>query len=130
MNKLKIILTIFIIFMSSSIFIMPNYSQAKTAMEIKNDADSFLNAGTGTPLFEANTERSAIDAIYYLGLEIGVFVAIIVGMILGIQFITGGVTGQAKVKEKLIPYCIGAFVVFGAFGIWRIVLNVMQSTFE
>ena len=50
-------------------------------------------------------------------------------MVIGIQFITSGVEGKAKVKEKLIPYGVGCVVAFGAFGIWRLVLNILQDVF-
>ena len=33
----------------------------------------------------------------------------------------------AQVKENLIPYVIGCVIIFGAFGIWKIVLTVLQS---
>ena len=59
----------------------------------------------------------------------GVAAAVIIGMVLGIQFITAGVSGQAKVKEKLIPYGVGCVVAFGAFGIWKVVINVMYGIF-
>ena len=41
----------------------------------------------------------------------------IVGVVLGIQFITGSVEAKSKVKESLIPYFTGCVVIFGAFGI-------------
>jgi hypothetical protein len=52
----------------------------------------------------------------------------LVGVILGIQFIVSATEGKAKIKEKLIPYCIGCIVVFGAFGIWKLVINILKDT--
>lgn len=51
-------------------------------------------------------------------------------MILGIQFVTTGVEGQAKIKEKILPYIIGCIVVFGGFGIWRAVINLSSDTLD
>ena len=62
-------------------------------------------------------------------LGIAVAVAVIIGTVMGIQFITSGVSGQAKIKEKLIPYAIGCVVSFGAFGIWKVVMTILNSAF-
>lgn len=74
-------------------------------------------------------KKSGVDQIYFTMLTIAIVLAFFVGAVLGIQFITSGAVGQAKVKEKLIPYALGAFVIFGAFGIWRIAYNVLNGFF-
>lgn len=62
--------------------------------------------------------------LYNVLLSAGVVIAVIVGTTLGIKFMIGGVEGQVKVKEMLIPFVIGCMVIFGAFGIWKIALNI------
>lgn len=109
---------------------MPNTTQALNLTDIEASAKRFIeNDDYDKEMFNEENEKEAIDQIYYIALGIGIIAAFIVWMVLGIQFITSGVEGQAKVKAKLIPAAIGTFVVFGAYGIWRIVLNVMNSTF-
>lgn len=95
---------------------------------IINGGDAFINKAENREIFNADNERSAVDQIYYVLLTVGIVLAVSVGLVLGIQFITSGAAGQAKVKEKLIPFAVGAFVVFGAFGIWRLVYNILNST--
>ena len=95
---------------------------------IINGGDAFINKAENREIFDAANERSAVDQIYYVLLTVGIVLAVSVGLVLGIQFITSGAAGQAKVKEKLIPFAVGAFVVFGAFGIWRLVYNILNST--
>lgn len=130
MNVLKRIGLITIICIIA-ITTIPNTAYAKSLGEIMGDAQRFIeNDEYQKELFNEQNEKEAIDQIYYIALGIGIVIAFVVGLVLGIQFITSGVEGQAKVKEKIIPAAIGAFVVFGAFGIWRIVLNLMQSTFN
>ena len=34
---------------------------------------------------------------------------------------------KAEIKTMLIPYIIGCVVVFGAFTIWKIVVDILQS---
>ena len=37
---------------------------------------------------------------------------------------TGSIEGKAKIKEALVPYIIGCIVVFGAFFIWKTLVNI------
>ena len=46
---------------------------------------------------------------------------------LGWNLYTGGNSKKAQIKENIIPYVIGCVIIFGAFGIWKIVLTVLQS---
>ena len=36
----------------------------------------------------------------------------------------GSVDEKAQVKDAIVPFVIGCMVVFGAFGIWRIFINI------
>ena len=40
---------------------------------------------------------------------------------------TQSVEEQAKVKETLIIYAVGCIVTFGAFGIWKMVIEIMKQ---
>lgn len=71
-------------------------------------------------------QRNGASELYYIVLGIGIILAFVIGIILGIQFMVSGVEGQAKVKEKLIPYFIGCIVIFGGLGIWRFVVYLTQ----
>ena len=50
-------------------------------------------------------------------------IAVVVGIVLGIKYMIAGADEKAEVKETLLPYIIGCVVTFGAFGIWRILIN-------
>lgn len=54
----------------------------------------------------------------------------LVGTIIGIQFMVASAEDKAKVKEALIPYVIGCAVIFGAFTIWSIAVNLGQNISE
>lgn len=49
------------------------------------------------------------------------------GTIIGIQFIVASAEDKAKLKEALVPYIVGCIVIFGAFTIWSIVVNLGQD---
>ena len=62
-----------------------------------------------------------------LVLAIALVVAVVIGMVIGIQFMTASVEEKAKIKESLLPYAVGCVVVFGAFGIWKLAINVLSN---
>ena len=128
--KRIILLTIAIMIMITVVF--QNRSEAAfTFSDIKNGGDTFIAKGRNASegMFDSASEQSAIDQVYYVMLGIGIVLAFVVGIVLGIQFITSGVAGKAKVKEKLIVYVLGIFIIFGGFGIWRIAINVGKDVF-
>ena len=51
----------------------------------------------------------------------------LVGTIIGIQFMLASAEDKAKVKEALVPYVVGCIVIFGAFTIWSIAVNIGQD---
>ena len=77
--------------------------------------------------FQLSGVKNTSDAIYSILLAIGGIVALCVGVFLGVKFMTSTVDEKAKVKESLIAYFIGCIVIFGAFGIWKIVINLGNS---
>lgn len=65
--------------------------------------------------------------LYKILVSIGIVVVFIVGTIIGIKFMIASAEDKAKVKEALVPFIIGAAVIFGAFTIWSMVINIGQS---
>lgn len=68
--------------------------------------------------------KTTMDDLYNLFLMAGIVIAVIIGAFLGIKFMTEGVEGKAKIKEALIPFCIGCVVIFGGFGIWKVAMHI------
>ena len=67
------------------------------------------------------------NMLYNALLIIGIIIAVIVGTILGIKFMIGSVEEKADIKKLLIPYIVGCIVVFGAFGIWKLVVTILAN---
>ena len=34
---------------------------------------------------------------------------------------------KAKIKEAMIPYVLGCIVIFGAFGIWKLAITILNN---
>lgn len=130
MNKvIKIVAIIFIIFtffcISSSNKI---YAQnPKSVDDIISGADGFVQNGTGSQPMNINAMKTMSDTIYNVLLVLAIVVAVIVGLVIGVKFMTGSVSEKAQVKETLIPYIAGCVVIFGAFAIWKFVVEIMKT---
>lgn len=126
MKKSKKIITLITIFI---ILLIPT-NQSYALGEIMSDADSFISMGeAGTNTLEMSSVQNMSNNILSVLIPVGVIVAILIAAYLGIKFMTGSVAEQAKVKETLIPYVVGCVVIFGAFTIWQLVINVFGTAF-
>lgn len=121
-NKSKNIITIVLIFIVT-MFLWTSYSFA----DISSDAEQFIEAGGGSA-GDTGAMTDAIEDISGLLIGIGIIVTVVVAAILGIQFMMGTVEEQAKIKESIIPYVCGCLVIFGAAGIWKLIVGLLNGT--
>lgn len=119
---IKLSSSILIFLMIFSLFI----PSVQAIGDIVSGADDFINKGTDNPFPEANMQNMS-DVLYNILLVVGIVLAVIIGTVLGIKFMTGGIEEKAKVKETLIPYIAGCVVIFGAFTIWKLVVTILQN---
>jgi len=67
------------------------------------------------------------NILFNIFFGIGTGIAVIVGAILGIQFMQAGVDKKVQVKESLVAYVVSCIVLFGAYGIWKLIVVIMSS---
>ncbi len=116
-----LICSIFAAILLSSFYVPKTYALG----DIFSDGKAFLSEGDSIKNTLNTTElEKTSDTIYNTLLAIGIMVAIIVAMVLGIQFMVASADEKAKVKEALLPFVVGCVVVFGAFTIWKMVVNI------
>ena len=127
MNKvMKIVLFIIIIFTIIFSFTNKTYALSSIIEQGQDFLDTGKNsgkAGNGNAGFEQDLEGLS-GYLYNIALAAGIIIAVIVATILGVQFMIGGAEGQAKVKERLIPFIAGCVVVFGGFGFWKLAIEL------
>ena len=70
--------------------------------------------------------RKVINDIWGLLFPLGIAVTVIVGGVLGIKFMLASAEDKAKVKESLVPYVVGCVVIYGAFGIWKLTIEIFS----
>ena len=119
-NKVLKMIAIISVFLIVSIFPITTFSTWV------DDARNFLEAADETAKLNGDKLESASNDIYNLLSSIGMIIAVVVGIILGITYMLVAAEEKAKVKESLIPYVIGCIVIFGAFGIWKLLINIFK----
>jgi len=125
------IIICFIIFLS--LLCTHNVSKADFWKDVVTAADAFYEIG------KANSKnvdgasddgiKEIINDIYNVLLALGVGVTVIVGGVLGIKFMLASAEDKAQLKESMKPYLTGCFVIYGAFGIWKICIQVFSAIF-
>ena len=100
---------------------------ANTLDDMIADADNFVSAAGKSNKINNAELADLSGTIYNIALQIGVAVAVLVGMALGIKFMMSGVDEKADVKKALTVYIVGCVVIFGAFGIWKLVVEIVQK---
>ena len=122
----KLLINIMVIFIILFNLFIPN-AYAGPLQDIMNRAEGFVSNGeNGGNVINNDALKEGSNTLYNILLVIGIAVAFIWGIVLGIQFVTGSLGEKADVKKNLIVYVIGCIIIFGAFGIWRLLLQLLQ----
>ena len=122
----KLLINIMVIFIILFNLFIPN-AYAGPLQDIMNRAEGFVNNGeNGGNVINDDALKEGSNTLYNVLLVIGIAVAFIWGIVLGIQFITGSLGAKADVKKNMSVNVIGCIRIFGAFGIWRLLLQLLQ----
>lgn len=98
---------------------------SETIDNVVKGADSFLEKGNNISVDKGEL-KSTSNFIYNILLGISMIIAVIVGMLLGIKYMSAGSEDKAAIKETLVPYIISCCLIFGAFTIWKFIINVLS----
>ena len=123
-----ILITIFTFTFNSSVYAQTSLDGSTgTIDDIMSGADSFVNEGESNVSIDENLLGETAGFLYNMLLAFGIITAVIVGSILGIKYMMGSAEEKAEYKQTLLAYLISCVVVFGAFGIWKLVINILSS---
>jgi len=133
MNKL-VKITLIILVSIILVFNNPIYSNAEgiTLDDVISSGDSFLNINNGNSATSVITPddtklQAILNTISNILLTIALGVTLISAVIMGINFTIQSVEDKAKIKESMVPWIIGIFISFGAYGIWQITMGVFYD---
>lgn len=123
MKRLKKVVNIIFIILSILMmfsFIIPKFVYAEIDPSQYNPTQKEGN--------EITTEIIPVtNKIYSILFVLGIVVAVIGLMIIGLSFIVGGVEGQVEAKKKLVPVAIGCLMIGAIAAIVSILLNIGQN---
>ncbi len=122
-----------IIFMLITIYIVISsiyVTKATTLGNMENQAKAFIDKGKN----QASNSGIEPDKIAenFVGIGqiltmIGAGVLVAVTTYMGIKYLTSGPEAQAKLKVQLIGVVVSGMVIFGAFTIWKIVVDIASQ---
>lgn len=124
MNIKKIKILIIITILVFGIIGGYNKTFASEIDDYIRQGDDFIAARREESVINEEALADTSSTIYNILFSIALVLAFAVGMIIGIQFIVASVDEKAKIKETLVPYVIGVFVIFSAFTIWKITIKI------
>ena len=98
--------------------------------DIEDDINNFKASAEQTNNGTINTDEITKN---FIGIAqvltmIGAGVMVAVTTYMGIKYLTAGPEAQGKLKVQLIGVLVSGLVIFGAYFIWKIVINI-ASTF-
>ena len=124
LKKLFIIIVILLMGMIP----FPKKSLAADSLgNIISAGDSFIATGTEAEKKLKTTDmKNFSDTIYNVLLTLGIIVAVVFAIILGIQYMMAATEDKAQIKEAMIPFIVGCIIVFGAFAIWKALVTILS----
>ena len=134
MKKTKgIFLKVLIITVLLQFLILSGSVEAGFWSDIFQYGDEFLEKGEvmdradKTSGVNDDNVKEIVNDIYNILFPLGVVVTVIVGVVLGIKFMLASAEDKAKIKESMIPYVMGCVVIYGAFGIWKVCIQIFST---
>ena len=140
--RTKKIITIFIIILLFLLQLTPFVQAAKIQEKPIDGLEEIYHVATGTsPIDNPNSfkpggitdEDSDIITekagnIVGIIVTVGVVASAITLLVLGIKYMLGSVSEKAEYKKSMLPYIIGAFLLFSASIIVNIIANIVQES--
>lgn len=94
---------------------------------IMDSADEFVDEANDTANVKTSALQDFSNTFYGIFLAVATAVTVIVGIIIGIKYMVSSAGERANVKQMLVPYAVGCVVVYGSFGIWALVVSLLNN---
>ena len=94
---------------------------------ILSEGKDFIDKGRDQTPIKWDEIKKNILPIAHILVAIATVVFMVVGMIMGIKYMISGADERAGIKQKLIWLIIAMVVVYGATGIYNLVVEIMQN---
>ena len=98
-----------------------------TTSSMAIDAESIAGQLTGTASGAQESVVNIGNQLIGIITTVGVVVAVVVLLVLGIKYMMGSAAEKAEYKKTMIPYLVGAILIFGASAITKVVVDLGSS---
>lgn len=95
-----------------------------TAVSAKPDVGGIINTMDSQNATGAENVASIGGQIADIITTVGIVVAVIVILILGIKYMMGSASEKAEYKKTMIPYVVGAVLILGGSAIVKIIFSI------
>lgn len=129
MNKKNLIINIIILLttiMTLMLVAVPNYSYASADADDDPLGLEDLNKYQGTNPGSEKLKSKANTIFSYLR-TIGIVLSVVALIAIGIKYMLGSVEEKATYKQTLLPYLIGAILLFTGSLIPQLIYDIMQN---
>ncbi len=126
----KALIKILVVLIILQFTIPINTSKAAFWSDIFTYGDNFVETGASQQDSNAASDEKTMEImndLYSVLFPLGVVITVIIGGVLGIKFMMASADDKAKVKESMVPYVVGCAVIYGAFGIWKIAIEIFSA---
>lgn len=96
--------------------------QTKVDIDKDGKLDTYIDTG-----IRLDKLQGFSSSLYSVLLIAATAVTVLVGMILGIKYMTGSVEEKAEYKKMLLPFVAGCFAIYGSLGIWKLLVNLLSN---
>ena len=125
----KIVAIILLCIIIISTISMSVYAEtAMNASSMVSSARGFIDKGRdeadGVEIGDSLGQLSSFGSVLT---TIGVAILVMVTIVMGIRYITATPEAQGKLKQQLIGLVVAAFVIFGSYSIWKIVVSIVKN---
>ena len=117
-NFIILIITVLL----SLFFIIPNYSYADDIG--LGDLNSYQGSGTSSYKFQTKANK-----VFTIIKATGTVISVIMLTAIGIKFLLGSAEEKADYKKSLIPYIIGAAMIFLGSWLPQLIYNLTNEVF-
>ena len=121
----KVIIKVLII--STIFFIFLNMQNTVNAGEFIGNARDFIGLAGDDEVISEDGLKQISNSLLSILIPVGIVVSVLVTARLGAQFMWGSTENKAEVKQALVPWGISIFVLFSAYTIWKVVVDILSS---
>ena len=118
-KQVKVVVTILMV-----VAILTILASAALASQEKTVLDNIKDGGTTVDTESVQNFGKAIVSVVRV---VGVIVAVVVLLILGIKYMVGSAEERAEYKKTMVPYIIGAVLIFASTTLVGVVYDLSMS---